>query len=328
MSSELRVIGADDVRAALPMSAAIDALEEGFRTGDPTGGPLRSHVETPQGSLLLMPAFGPAGVGVKLVSLTPANPGRELPFIHASYVLFDAGTQAPLAVLEGSALTALRTAAVSGLATRWLGRPDARRLVLFGAGVEAWSHLEAMCAVRPVTDLVVVSRSRERAESLVEEGIARGLTARLGEPDAVREADLICTCTTAEAPLFDGGSLPAGTHVNAVGSSRPETRELDTQAVLRATVVVETREVALAEAGELLIPIAEGAIDAGHIAADLAETVRGAEVRRSDEDVTLFKSVGMAFEDLVVARAVLDVGQQPHPTEPEPGRRTEAPDAS
>ena len=309
MSSELRVIGAEELRARLPMAAAVDALEDAFRTLDPTGGPLRAHVETPYGSLLLMPAFGEAGVGVKLVTLTPANPARGLPFIHASYVLFDAETQAPEAVLDGSALTALRTAAVSGLATRFLSRQDAGRLLVFGAGVQARSHLEAMCSVRPVIDLVVVSRSRGAAEALVEEGLGRGLASRVGDPEEVREADLVCTCTTAEEPLFDGAWLPAGAHVNAVGSYRPETRELDTEAVRRARVVVETREVALAEAGELLIPVREGAIDAGHVVADLAETVRGAEVRRSPEDVTLFKSVGMAFEDLVVARAVVDAGR-------------------
>jgi ornithine cyclodeaminase/alanine dehydrogenase-like protein (mu-crystallin family) len=306
VNSEPRVIGAEELRARLPMAAAVDALEDAFRTLDPTDGPLRTHVETPHGSLLLMPAFGEAGVGVKLVSLTPANPGRGLPFIHASYVLFDAETQAPQSVLDGSALTALRTAAVSGLATHLLSRQDAQRLVIFGAGVQARSHLEAMCAVRPVADVVVVSRSRGAAEALREEGLGRGLAARLGEPEAVREADLVCTCTTAEEPLFDGSWLPAGVHVNAVGSFRPEMRELDTEAVRRARVVVETRKVALAEAGELLIPIREGVIGVGHIVADLAETVRGAEVRRSPDEVTLFKSVGMAFEDLVVARAVVD----------------------
>jgi ornithine cyclodeaminase len=302
------VIGAEELRARLPMGAAVEALEEAFRTLDPTGGPLRTHVDTPHGSLLLMPAFGEAGVGVKLVSLTPANPERGLPFIDASYVLFDAETQALDAVLDGSALTALRTGAVSGLATRFLSPQEAQRLVVFGAGVQARSHLEAMCAVRPVTDLVVVSRSRGAAEDLVQEGLGRGLTARLGEPEAVREADLVCTCTTAEEPLFDGSWLPAGVHVNAVGSYRPETRELDTESVRRARVVVETREVALAEAGELLIPIREGVIGPDHIAADLGETVRGADVRRSSDDVTLFKSVGMAFEDLVVARAIVDAG--------------------
>jgi ornithine cyclodeaminase/alanine dehydrogenase-like protein (mu-crystallin family) len=154
----------------------------------------------------------------------------------------------------------------------------------------------------------VVSRSRERAEALVDEGVRRGLAARIGGPESVAGADLVCTCTTAGEPLFDGASLRAGAHVNAVGAYQPRTRELDTETVRRARVVVETREVAMAEAGDILIPIREGAIDQGHVLAELADVVRGARVRRSAEDVTVFESVGMAFEDLAVARAVVDAG--------------------
>ena len=306
MSPEPRLIGADEIRARLPMAAAIDVLDAAFRTLDAGAGPLRTSVETPSGSLLLMPAFGEAGVGVKLVTLTPSNPERAMAYIQASYVLFDATTQAPEAVIDGAVLTALRTGAVSGVATRHLARDDAARLVLFGAGVQARSHLEAMCAVRPVTELVVVSRSRASAETLVADGLQRGLAARVGDAVAVADADLICTCTTSEEPLFDGALLRAGVHVNAIGSHRPDARELDTRTIQRGRVVVETRDVALAEAGELAIPIADGAIAAQHVAADLGETVRGAQVRRSSEDVTVFKSVGMAFEDLVIARAIVD----------------------
>ena len=306
MSSELRLIGAEELRARLPMAAAVDALHEAFRTLDPEAGPLRTEVETPRGSLLLMPAFGERGVGVKLVTLTPANPGRGFPFINASYVLFDAETQSPEAIIDGTALTALRTAAVSGLATRHLAREDASLLVVFGAGVQARSHLEAMCTVRPVTHLIVVSRSPAAAEALVQEGVDRGLEARRGDARAVADADLICTCTTSEEPLFDGSVVRPGAHVNAVGSHRPESRELDTETVRRGRLVVETRAAALAEAGDLLIPMAEGTIQPQHVAADLTETVRGAPVRRSPDDVTVFKSVGIAFEDLVVARAIVD----------------------
>ena len=306
MGAELRLIGAEELRARLPMVAAIDVLETAFRTLDPGTGPLRTSLETPAGSLLMMPAFGEAGVGVKLVTLTSSNPGRGLPYIQAGYVLFDTVTQSPEAVLDGTALTALRTAAVSGLATRHLAREDATRLVVFGAGVQARAHLEAMCAVRPVTELVVVSRSAGPAGSLVQAGLERGLAARAGSPGSVAEADLICTCTTSGEPLFDGSLLASGVHVNAVGSHRPDARELDTETVRRGRVVVETREVALAEAGELAIPIAEGAIGRAHVVADLAATVRGAGVRRSTDDLTVFKSVGMAFEDLIVARAIVD----------------------
>lgn len=309
MSSELRVIDAEELRARLPMASAIDALERAFRDQDPSGGPLRTHVETAGGSLLLMPATGEAGVGAKLVAITPENPRRGLPLIHAVYVLFEPRTQRPEAVLDGSALTALRTSAVSGLATRHLAREDAARLVIFGAGVQARAHVEAMRAVRPVTRLTVVSRSQGPADVLAEDARGAGLQADVGGPEAVADADLVCTCTTAEEPVFDGASLPAGAHVNAVGSYRPTTREIDTETVRRARVVVETREVAMAEAGDLTIPVGEGAIGAGHVLADLSEVVSGAPVRRAADDVTVFKSVGMAFEDLVIARAIVDEGR-------------------
>jgi ornithine cyclodeaminase/alanine dehydrogenase-like protein (mu-crystallin family) len=306
VSSEPRLLGADEVRARLPMAAAIDALEAAFAAGDSSAGPLRTSVDTPAGSLLLMPATGGHGAGVKLVTLTPGNPDRGLPLIHAVYVLFDPRTQAPVAVLDGAALTALRTAAVSGLATRHLARDDAGHLVLFGAGVQARAHLESMRAVRTIERVVVVSRSPGPAEALAEAARAIGLDASVGDPDDVTLADVVCTCTTSAEPVFDGRRLAPGCHVNAIGSYRPETREVDTETVRRARVVVETRDVALEEAGDLLIPIAEGAIGPEHLVADLAALVRGAAGRSSPDDVTLFKGVGMAFEDLVVARAVLE----------------------
>lgn len=300
------VIDADALARLLPMEAAIDALEDAFGAETLPQAPVRSHVETGSGSLLLMPAHGTLGVGVKLVTLTGSNPERGLPFIHASYVLFDAETQAPVAILDGAALTALRTAAVSGVATRHLARAEARRLVLYGAGVQARSHLDAMRAVRRVEEVVVVSRGRTSAEDLAGRASSLGLRASVGEPGAERDADLVCTCTTSTTPVVTGATLPDGVHVNAVGAYTPEMRELDTEAVRRARVAVETREAAMAEAGDLLIPITEGVIGEDHVVADLSEVVRGAEVRRSDSDVTLFKSVGVAFEDLVVARAAAD----------------------
>ncbi len=301
----LPVIGGEELRRALPMGEAVEALERAFARGLPPA-PLRSHLETPAGSLLSMPAAGEAGVGVKLVTVSPGNPARGLPLIHALYVLFDAESQAPVALLDGAALTALRTGAVSGLATRHLARPEASRLVVFGAGVQARAHVEAMRAVRPVERVVVVSRTVERAEALVAEVRASGLAAEVGSPEAVGEADLICTCTTSPTPVLDGALLPPGVHVNAVGAYTPETRELDDEAVRRARVVVEDRAVALAEAGDLLIPMRAGAIPRDHVVADLAEVVRGATVRRSPDEITVFKSVGMAPEDLAVAAAALE----------------------
>jgi ornithine cyclodeaminase/alanine dehydrogenase-like protein (mu-crystallin family) len=300
------VIDADALGRLLPVEAAIDALQDAFGAGPLPDAPPRSRVETASGALLLMPAHGDLGVGVKLVTLTEANPERGLPFIHAAYVLFDAETQAPRALLDGAALTALRTAAVSGLATRFLARADARRLVLYGAGVQARSHLEAMRAVRPVEEVVVVSRGRAKAEALAADASALGLRAEVGEPGAEHEADLVCTCTTSATPVVSGRSLPDGVHVNAIGAYTTAMRELDAEAVRRAKVVVETREAAAAEAGELALALAEGVIGSDHVVADLAEVVRGKPVRTSDRDVTLFKSVGVALEDLVVAAAAVE----------------------
>jgi ornithine cyclodeaminase/alanine dehydrogenase-like protein (mu-crystallin family) len=303
----IRTIEADELRRLVPMERAIDALEAAFRDEDPSlAAPLRSSLATPAGTLLLMPAAGRRGVGVKLVTISEFNPQRGEPFLHAIYVLFHGETQRPEAVIDGTELTALRTAAVSGLATRHLAREGAHRLVMFGAGVQASAHLEAMTAVRPVDDVVIVSRSEGPAKALAERAGAMGLRASVGRAEDVANADIVCTCTTSAVPVFDGRLLADGVHVNAVGAYLPNEREVDAETVAHAAVVVETREVALAEAGDLLIPIGEGAIDRDHIRADLAEVVGGARIRAADDDVTLFESVGMAFEDLIVARAALD----------------------
>jgi ornithine cyclodeaminase len=297
-------VDGDELLRRVPMLDAIGALEAAFRDGDPTGAPLRTHVPTPAGDLLLMPATGAPGVGVKLVTLTEGNPARGLPFIHAVYVLFDPATQAPRLLVDGSALTALRTAAVSGLATRLLARADATRLVIFGAGVQARAHLEAMAAVRALADVVIVSRTAARAEALAGHARDMGIDASPSGAEAVSVADIVCTCTTATEPLFDGARLAEGAHVNAVGAYRPDTRELDSETVKRARLVVETREAALEESGDLLIPIADGMVDAEHVVADLQELVRGKQVRHAAADVTVFVSVGIAFEDLAVAGAL------------------------
>ena len=302
----LPLIDADELARLLPMPAAIEALERAFAEPELPEAPQRARVDVPAGELLLMPAAGRPGVGVKLVTVAPGNPARALPFVQAAYVLFDPDTLSPEAVLDGTALTTLRTAAVSGVATRRLARPDASRLVVFGAGATATAHLDAMVAVRPIASLRVVSRSPGPAEELAARGRKLGLEAAVAEPGAVAEADVVCTCTTSERPVFDGTLLPPGVHVNAIGAYRPDMRELDDEAVVRARVVVETREAAMAEAGDLLIPMRAGRVGPEHVVAELADVVRGATVRRGAEDITVFKSVGVAPEDLAVARAALD----------------------
>jgi ornithine cyclodeaminase/alanine dehydrogenase-like protein (mu-crystallin family) len=293
------LIDAGELDRRLGMRGAIDALEAAFAAGVPRV-PLRTTTSTPDGELLLMPAAGNQGVGVKLITLTPENPERGAPLVQGVYVLFCTDAQSPEAVIDGASLTALRTGAVSGLATRWLAREDATRLVVFGAGVQARVHVEAVRTVREIGEVVIVSRARQRAEALASE-----VGGRVGSVTDVPGADIVCTCTSSPRPLFAGEMLADGVHVNAVGAYTPDTRELDTTAVRRARVAVETREAAMAEAGDLLIPMAEGAIGDDHVVADLAEVVRGKRVRRSPADVTAFISVGVAFEDLVVARAAV-----------------------
>jgi ornithine cyclodeaminase/alanine dehydrogenase-like protein (mu-crystallin family) len=285
------------------MAVAIDALEAAFTSERPET-PLRSHVEVPGGKLLLMPAGGVEGAGIKLITVNDSNPDRGLPLLQGAYVLFAPDTLAPEAVIEGSALTGIRTAAVSGLATRHLARPGAARLVLFGAGIQAHAHLEAMAAVLPISTVTVVSRTMERAERLAERARSMGLDATIGEPDAVADADIVCTCTTSPDPVFDGSLLAAGAHVNAVGSYQPHTRELDDAVMARAKIVVETKATALEEAGDVIIPIHAGLI-AERDVTELGAAITGAPVRRSRDDVTVFKSVGVAFEDLAVARAAI-----------------------
>ena len=302
----LRLIDSEELESLLPMPAAIDALEAAFAARDLPETPPRAHLSVGGGDLLMMPSVGDSGAGVKLVTVNPSNPGRGLPLIHGVYALFAPETLELVGVIEGSALTGLRTAAVSGLATRYMAREDSSRLVLFGAGVQAHAHLEAMCAVRPIEEVWVVSRTRGPAESLAERARVAGLRAHAGEPDAVAEADIVCTCTSSPTPVFEGSRLSDGAHVNAVGAFTPETRELDDEVARRARFGVELRAAAMAEAGDILIPMNSGLIDDSSVVADLAEIVRGAPARRNAGDVTVFKSVGVAFEDLVLAGAAFD----------------------
>lgn len=293
------MVSAEELFSALPLAAAIDALEDVF-AGPLPEGPARSHHSIGAGELLVMPAWDARLATVKLVTVNPANPGRGLPSVQGVCVCFDADTSSVRAILDAAALTALRTAAVSGLATRYLARPEAERVVVFGTGVQARWHVEAMRAVRPVSDVVIVGRNPGRAKEL-----ASVLGARLGVAEDVRQADIVCTCTTSTAPVFSGSLLAPGSHVNAIGAYSPSARELDDDAVRDALVVVETRAAALAEAGDVIVPLATGALAEASLA-ELGAVVRGEAGRISAGQRTVFKSVGQAFEDLAVAAAALE----------------------
>ncbi|MFD9354042.1 ornithine cyclodeaminase family protein [Streptomyces sp. NPDC060031] len=291
----------------LTPAGAADALAEALRAGlDPEACPQRTALTVPGGELLLMPAATGAYAGVKIAGVAPDNPGRGLPRITGSYLLLDGPTLRPLALLDGAALTTLRTPAVSALALRYLA-PEGRalRLVLFGAGPQAYGHLEAVLAVRPLAEVVVVARRPEGARELAEYARTLGVRARTGTAGDVTDADLVVCCTTAREPLFDGRLVAPGATVVAVGSHEPTARETDTALVRRAAVYVESRAAALREAGDLLVPEAEGAIGPGHISGTLADLVSGRMPAGGAASCPqLFKSVGMAWEDLAVAVAM------------------------
>jgi ornithine cyclodeaminase len=293
------------MREALSPKAAAAVLADMFRAGSAAGTPNRMHVPVPGGTLLLMPAVD-GSIGVKIVSVMPANRERQLPTVHAIYALFDGETGALAALFDGAALTAIRTAALSAVATDWLARPQARDLLMFGAGVQAEAHLAAICAVREIRSIMICAPRNERARVLADVAAeAHGVEASLVGQDAVARADIICTCTTSQTPVFDGSQLQPGVHVNAIGAFSAQTRELDSAAVQRSRLVVEDRRIALTEAGELTIPLAAGEIREDHICADLSQVARGeVKVRSSDSDITVFKAVGMASEDLAIATAI------------------------
>jgi ornithine cyclodeaminase/alanine dehydrogenase-like protein (mu-crystallin family) len=293
------------LRAALGYATAVEVLHAAFaRPRGAYGNPERDTHEVPDGELMLMPASGAEGVGVKLVTITPGNPPAGLPFIQGVYALFAAGHQTPEAIFDGAALTELRTAAVSALATSLLAPEDCRHLVVFGAGAQAAAHVDAMRVVRPgVERVTIVGRDPARAAALAAAVDENGLSARVGSADAVRSAQLVCTCTTTSEPLFAPELVQPGTHVNAVGAYRTDRRELEPALLARATVIVEEREAALAEAGDIVLAMADGALDGDGIAGELHDVVSGRIGRPGPDAVTVFKSVGLAFEDLVLARA-------------------------
>ncbi|MBO1416366.1 ornithine cyclodeaminase family protein [Streptomyces sp. FH025] len=284
---------------------AVRAIERVLLDGfDPEAAPARSAVPVPAGELLLMPAAAGPYAGVKIAGVAPANPERGLPRITGSYLLLDGPTLLPVAVLDGAALTALRTPAVTAAALGRLAAPEAEHLVLFGSGPQAYGHLDALLAVRRLTRLTVVARNAERAEMLAAYGRELGLAASVGAPEAVAAADLVVCCTTARTPLFDGALVPGHAAVAAVGSHEPDAREVDGALVERAELYVEARSVAEREAGDLIM-----AGVGGRQVWNLAELVRG-EAPVPSGRPRFFKSVGMAWEDLAVAAEVYETSRR------------------
>jgi ornithine cyclodeaminase/alanine dehydrogenase len=317
-----------DVQSLLTMPAAIEMVERAFvlLSAGKTVLPLRTNmgIADHRGSLLAMPSYvGGAvdGLGVKLITLYADNPAaRNLPAIQGNFVLFDPTNGRLLAILEAGYMTAVRTGAASGVATRHLARPDVRIATLFGVGAQAPFQLEAICAERPIERIFVLARRFENAQRFAQEQSERLKVEIIPTEDvegAVRAADLIITATNAHDPLFDGAWLRPGTHINAVGAHLASAREVDTTTIRRAKLVTDQTGACLAEAGDLLIPIAEGALRAEEIHAEIGLIAAGDRPgRANDSEITFFKSVGLAVQDVAVASWIvrqaeaLGVGQR------------------
>ncbi len=302
------------------MGEAIEAVGAAFAqlSAGRADVPLRTSLDVSQhnGVTLFMPAYlvDDDAMAMKIVSVFNDNPSQGLPLIHALVVVVDAETGAPEAVMDGTYLTALRTGAASGAATDVMARHDAHVAAIFGAGAQGRTQLEAVCAVRPIDEAWIYDIDREQAEVMVDEAsqhLSLLLNVAETERDAVRKADIICTATTSSTPLFDDADVRPGTHINAIGAYTPEMQEIPPETVARAKVVIDHHEAALAEAGDLLIPIERGLIAAEHIHAELGQIVSGDKVgRESVTEITLFKSVGVAVQDVAAARAVLDAARE------------------
>lgn len=313
----LRILTAAEVAQALPMADAIAGMREAYAqysTGQ-ADVPLRMRLEAPEvdGVALFMPAYlaQTRDLALKVVSVFPRNGERGLPILHALVLALDAATGQPLAVLEGGALTAIRTGAGGGLSAEILARPDATRLALFGSGVQARAGLQAVCQVRPIREVRLFTLNPNHGAALIHDMAGRGpipeqLRLCATPADAVRGADIVYCATTSATPVFDGADLTPGAHVIGVGSYTPAMQEVDSRTIRRALLVVDARASVLAEAGDVVIPLAQGMISAEHIHAEIGEIVAGLKAGRTRPDqITFFKSVGLAVQDAVAARLAL-----------------------
>ena len=304
----IRILSASDVRAALPMPKAIDAMRHAYSqlSADKVTAPPRQHLSTDKGVTLIMPAYLPerSEFGIKVVSVYDDNPNLDLPRITATVLVLDPVTGVPKAFMDGASLTAIRTGAGGGVAADLLARQDAKKVGLFGAGVQARAQLQAVMAVRDIACVNLISRTQASAQQLATEisGWTDAPEVNLVSTpqEVVEDADIVICATTSATPLFDGNDLQPGTHITAVGTFVPEKREVDTTTIRRSDrIVVDSREACAEEAGDLIIPNAE-------IDAEIGEIVNGDKPgRQSDDEITFFKSVGVAVQDAVAASVAL-----------------------
>jgi len=310
----VRIVSQTEVPHLLPMPECVELMREALRSlarGDAVQ-PLRSVIPVPDagGLLATMPAYlgAPRSLGVKVITVTPGNQGTPFDSHQGAVLLFEAEHGRLLAIIDATSITTVRTAAVSAVATDALARKDAASAAILGSGVQAAAHLEAMRAVRPIRRARVWSRSLDHAEAFAaREGARHGIQVEAARSarEAVEGAEIICVATAAREPVLFGEWIARGAHVNAVGACIPAHRELDTAAVKQSRLFVDRRESALHEAGDILIPLREGAIGEDHIVGEIGEVLLGRiEGRRGADEVTVFKSLGLAIEDLAAAHRI------------------------
>ncbi|HWP46776.1 MAG TPA: ornithine cyclodeaminase family protein [Candidatus Limnocylindrales bacterium] len=312
----MRFLSQKDLKQLLRMEEVIEAVENAFREyGEGKYRmPVRFSLEIPEleGTLLLMPAFlgGSEVMGSKLVSVYPQNPQKGLPSVMALYILNDAKTGRPLAVMDGTYLTGIRTGAASAIASKYLARKSSTVLGIFGAGVQAEFQLWALKTSFPLKKVLVYSRTLARAEMFAKEMSRKyqiPVEAMSRPEEVVKDSDILVTATTSKVPVFQGREVTPGTHINAIGAFTPQAREVDEDLVQAAKIVVDTYEGTQTEAGDLLIPIQMGLITLEDIYAELSELVMGQKAgRTNDQEITLFKSVGVAIEDAATAKLAYD----------------------
>ncbi len=318
------ILTKEEVRQSLPMSEMIPATKNAFAslTSGKAEVPLRGHLDIPshEATSLFMPAYlqneNGEALSVKIVSIFPHNKNLNLPLIHAAVLVLEANTGRILALLEGGALTAIRTGAVSGAATDLLARLDSLVLGIFGAGVQSRTQLEAVCTVRPIQKVLIYDPQDNLVDDFIEEMAGQGpipmnLSKAKNAKEVCSQVDIICCATTSTIPVFDDQHLKEGVHINGVGSFTPEMQEVPPETVRRAMLVVDSREAALSEAGDIIQPIKEGRITADHIHAELGEIILGSKPGRSNNyQITFFKSVGNAVQDAAAAQLALQNAQK------------------
>jgi len=308
------ILSGRDVTRCLDMKMAIQTMEKAFSqlSAHRAKVPLRTSLEIDEhnGVSLFMPAYLPetGQIALKTVCVFKNNPQKGLPAIHAMVQVFDAQTGIPLAVMDGEVLTALRTGAASGLATKILANKTAQTVAIIGAGVQGRTQLEAVCNVRDIQQVLVFDLSEKQALKFSAE-MGEKLSVPVGlmnKMDDLNKADIICTATTSGRALFDHSVLKKGVHINGIGSYRPDMCEIPAETVKAARVFVDQKEACLSEAGDLIGPLNKGIIDENHISTELGDVILGLKKGRcSKDDITFFKTVGIAVQDLAVADLIL-----------------------